>query len=66
MDEHFSRSDGVGGRGLLVLALIIVSLLGLMAFVGGTGSVTSEGSTLGVAEQAAPAADANPAVVPTE
>ncbi len=65
MDEHLTRSDGVGGRGLLVLALIIVSLLGLMAFIGGTGSVVnSDGTPLGSTEQVAPAPTPTP--TPTE
>lgn len=64
MDEHLSRSDGVGGRGLLVLALIIISLLGLMAFIGGTGSVvTSDTAPLGSTPEAEQVA---PVTAPTE
>lgn len=64
MDDHFShvnRSEGIGGRGLLVLALIIVGFLGLMALIGGTEAVISPDGTALTTD---PAPAASP--VPTE
>ena len=62
MDDHFShvnRSDGIGGRGLLLLALIIVGFLGLMALISGSEAViTPDGGA--VTTDPAPAASPAP------
>ena len=65
MDDHFShvnRSDGIGGRGLLLLALIILGFLGLMAIISGSEAVITPDGAAPAAAESTPA----PAATPTD